>query len=170
MGMGIISKISTWFFALLGFLGITSCNRAIPVVMYGVPYAEFEAKCTIVDSETNQSVRNVQAHPVEVHTHTNEKGETLEFVEMLPVESVYNPNGSFVFKGQKPVWGGDTTELQIKIMDPNLKSEGCYKDSVYVIKLVRKQEDPKSRKDKKSPIRWGMFEADVVIPIEKLEK
>ena len=168
--MSIFTKISTSFFALFGTLGITSCSSTIPAVMYGVPYVDYEVKCTMVDSVTKDMVRNVHASPVEVHKFPGKNGKMVEIVEMLPVESVYNSNGSFVFKGQKLVWGGDTTELQIKVMDPNPNSEGCYKDSVYVVKMVRRQEDAKSKKNGKSDMVSGVFEADVVIPIEKSEK
>lgn len=153
--MGLLSKISKAFVALLGTLGITSCNRAIPMVMYGVPYTDFEAKCTVVDSETKERVKNVQVYPVEKYQYRDESGQMVERIKILPGESSYTANGQFVFKGKTSVANGDTTELFVKVVDLNPNEDGHYKDDVYSFKMNKRAEDPKEKKKKQVPLLLG---------------
>lgn len=158
----IITRISRWLLAAIGVAAVSGCDGDggfLPAPEYGVPYASFEVKCTMVDSETGAPVKGVRMAAGIFDPYIDEHGNAIEYIKAEGIES---EGGRYTFNGYTDI--GELNELQIKLTDPDPEKDGHYKDSVYVVP-IQKLKDP----EKDDNWYIGTYGADVTLEAEQVK-
>lgn len=132
----IITKISRWILAAMGFAAVSGCNGdgtggIMPAPEYGVPVASFEVKCTMTDKETGAPVKGVTMTAGGSYTENDGNGNEVER-DYICAEAVEHEGGIYIMNGYEDI--GSADELQVKLTDPYPEKDGHYKDSIYVVK------------------------------------
>ena len=162
----IITKISRWVLAAMGFAAVSGCDGEggfMPAPEYGVPHASFEVKCTMVDSETGAPVKGVKMATGDTYTFTDENGEAVtEFYEMC--EGTERENGVYELYGIKDIGAGEYDEIHIRLTDPDPAADGHYKDSIYVVPMNKIKD-----KDKNDNWSVGTYGTEVTLEAEQVK-
>ena len=156
----IITKISRWVLAALGFAAVSGCDDGfVPAPEYGVPMATFEVKCTMVGSETGVPMKGVKMAAGHFGYYIDESGNEIEETYIV-AEATEHDGDIYTLHGETSI--GLVHVIYIKLTDPDPAKDGHYKDSIYVVPTQKIKEPDQDE-------HWsnGTFAADVTLKAEQ---
>jgi len=161
----IFIKVCRWALAITGLAAAASCDDG-PIwgaVEYGTPHCDFQVKCRVTDAESGAAVKGVKLTPGYAFTYTDENGKEVDGFEPY-ADAVETGDGAFEMSGKIFISDGGYDELHVKLTDLDPAADGHYKDSIYVVPMVK-------IKDAEKGSHWndGTYGADVTIEAEQVK-
>ena len=162
-----VNKLYRWSLTLIGLGLVSGCEKDpddLPLdypAAYGSPYATFEMKGRVIDSQTGDPVKGVSLTCGYTVRKKGEDGTYIREYKPIPYSKLpVNEDGTFRMESN---FSGHDNLMPVFFTDDDPEADGHYQDNLYMVQM-----EPVKKYDKENAFHTGHYKAkDVEIKVIK---